>query len=104
MAATTLVAARLEPELKNRADKTIRSHNLTATDVIRRVYEYIVITGDIPEFIETDEYDVRIAEKPDKFSEALDWIRNGPLSGYNLSALSDDEMAETLENRRDLDG
>lgn len=99
MSATTLVAARLEPNLKERAERTIKSNDLTTSDVIRRVYEYIVVTGDVPEFVKTDEYDVRIVSEKDRFSAASGWLRNGPLSKYDFTGLSDDEISRELASQ-----
>lgn len=98
MAATTLVAARISPELKNRAHGIMREKDLTDSKVIRRVYEYIVHLGEVPEFLLVDEYPLPEVEK-DKFQRHVEWMKNGPLSKMDWSFFTDEALAEALAER-----
>lgn len=100
MAATALVSARLEPATKERAEEVIRAANLSDTTVIRRVYEYIVTVGDVPEFVKTGEYDVELRKRPrDHFDDMATWMVRGPFSNEDFSWLSDDVVADALSSR-----
>lgn len=62
---TTVVAARIDDDVKEQADKILRAAQLTPTQLVRRVYDYIVLNGDIPEFIKVGESEVTVdAEDP----------------------------------------
>lgn len=50
MAATALVAARIDPGLKEEAEKVLRAEGVTPFQTLRRVYEYVVVMGEVPEF------------------------------------------------------
>ena len=53
--ATTIVAARIDDEVKRRADKVLAAAQLTPTQLVRRVYDYLATVGDVPEFVKVDE-------------------------------------------------
>ncbi len=48
MAKTETIRARVEPELKQKADKALAELGVTATDAITRMYEEVVSTGALP--------------------------------------------------------
>ena len=101
MSATALVSARLEPNLRDGAHRVIEGYGLTQTQVIRRVYEYIVVMGDVPEFVKTDEYDIQYNERRDSFDDMLLWLETGPFSGLDLSGLTEEEVSRELASRGD---
>ncbi len=101
MTATALVSARLEPEVKERAQVILRSAGLTDTIVIRRIYDYIVSVGDVPEFVKTGEFSVPAVEQRDHFDDMVDWMLGGPFSGEDWSWLQDDAVKEARGERWD---
>lgn len=80
MAATALVSARLEPEVKERAQGVLRAAGLSDTEVIRRVYDYIVAVGDVPDFVRTGEYSARVTTSHDHFDDMAEWLLTGPFA------------------------
>ena len=103
MSASALVSARLEPRLRDDAQKVIESHGLSQTQVIRRVYEYIVVMGDVPEFVKTNEYEMRYNERSDPFDDMLLWLETGPLSKVDFSGLTDEEISRELASKGELE-
>ena len=100
MAATALVAARVEPELKQRAKTVLDRKGVTESQLIRRVYEYVVHTGDIPEFVLVDDCLVdTAAERPGKFGRLIDFAKDGPFSSFDWSSLEMDPLEDTLAER-----
>lgn len=99
MAATATVAARLEPELKERADAILEQAHLSGSTLIRRVYEYVVYTGDVPEFVKTGEYGVRLSLEGQ--DDPLEWLRHGPLSLIDFSSVPDTYVDEAMQEWAD---
>lgn len=99
MAATATVAARLEPELKERADAILEQAHLSGSTLIRRVYEYVVYTGDVPEFVKTGEYGVRLSLEGQ--DDPLEWLRHGPLSHIDFSSVPDTYVDEAMQEWAD---
>ncbi len=100
MAATALVAARVEPELKERAKKILEREGLTESQLIRRVFEYVVHMGEVPEFVFGGDYlvDTTTGETL-KYGKLLDFASNGPLSKFNWESMEMDSLKETLNQR-----
>lgn len=98
MAATATVAARLEPELKERADTILEQAHLSSSTLIRRVYEYVVYTGDVPEFVKTGEYGVKLSLEGQ--DDPLERLRHGPLSKLIQSAEFPDDIVEEAMQQR----
>lgn len=104
MAATALVAARVEPELKQQARAVLEKEGLTESLLIRRVYEYVVHMGTVPEFVRTGAYDMAIPAEPrDKFDDLLFELEHGPLAdvdftGHEWSSVRD-LKATALEDK-----
>lgn len=101
MAATSMVTARLDPTLKKKAGTVLRRANITESELVRKVYEYIVYLGDVPEFVKTGEYEVEDMPEADKFSRLVKAIEASPLAKADLSGATDDSIAETLAERDD---
>lgn len=106
MAATALAAARIEPELKERAREILEQHDMTESQLIRRVYEYIVEAGAVPEFTLVEEYDVHLetgkrVKRKDKFERMLEWMRTGPLTRYDFTGIGDDALRESFDEAMD---
>ena len=104
MAATALVAARVEPELKGRARAVLEREGMTESLFIRRVCEYIVFLDEVPEVIKTGEYAMGIdSVGDDKFEELSFLIGNGPLAELDFSGLGTsgygDAKADALEGK-----
>ncbi len=102
MSSTVMVAARMEPELKERARAVLERDGLTESQLIRRVYEYVVYLGRVPDFIKTGEFDMVIpVEGGDKFDELLFLLENNPFNSFDFTALGDmnlkEAKAEALE-------
>ncbi|MBR3317049.1 MAG: hypothetical protein IKG21_04430 [Atopobiaceae bacterium] len=95
MAATALVSARLDPSMREQATAILRKANLTDTTVIRRVYEYIVTTGDVPEFVKTGEFEVGAPAERDHFDDMAEWLACGPFADEDWTWLSDDVVADS---------
>lgn len=103
MASTTTVAARLDPELREQASAILQKAHITDTDLIRKVYEYVVYMGDVPEFVKTGEYSVRIPRSPKtKYERLADTIETSQLKSYDLTGLTDQEVLDTLAKRGDV--
>lgn len=106
MAATALVAARVEPELKERAHVVLTRANVTETQVIRNLFERIAHEGKVPDIVLTScaiEYEGRQPEdKPHPFAELLDFMERGPFSTYDWTRLGEDSLDETLAEREYL--
>ena len=97
MAATALAAARMEPELRNRAKKVLSHAGMTESQLIRRVYEYIVYLGDVPEFIKLGEYDIALpqpAARRDKFDALHAAIVNNPFSHLAFPQMTEADLQE----------
>ncbi|MGN0076151.1 MAG: hypothetical protein ACI38Z_04160 [Parafannyhessea sp.] len=101
MAATSMVTARLDPALKKQAGDVLKRANVTESELVRKVYEYIVYLGDVPEFVKTDEYEVEDMSD-NKFSRLVRAIENSPLAKADLSNATDESVAETLAERGDV--
>lgn len=101
MAATALVAARMEPELKERAHAVLVRAHLTETQVIRNLFEHIVYEDRVPDIVLTScaiEYEGE-SPRPHPFADLLDFMENGPLSAYDWTGLDEDSLDETLSER-----
>lgn len=102
MAATALVAARVEPELKQQARAVLEQEGITESVLIRRVYEYVVHMGGVPEFVRTGTYDMAIPTAPQgKLERLLFDLEHGPLAhvdftGHDPSG-AQDPKADALE-------
>ena len=95
MAATALAAARMEPELRARAKEVLSHAGVTESQLIRRIYEYIVYLGDVPEFIKTGEYDIALPRpKRDKFDALRSTIENNPFSHLVFPQTSEVDLEE----------
>lgn len=102
MAATAMVAARIEPELKDRADKVLGRAHVTGSELIRRVYEYVAFNGDVPEFVYLGSREVDMANPSRRVGSPLaTWAVDGPYAGLDLRALDDDEVAAELGDARE---
>lgn len=104
MAATALVAARVEPEVKQKAKEVLDRRGITESQLIRSVFEYVIETGDVPVFTFSDAYEIDLETgeripRRDKFQRLLDWVRTGPLSQYDWSSIPDDALEETLAEK-----
>ena len=69
--ATTVVAARIDDAVKRQADMILKSAHVTPTELVRRVYDYIVYLGDVPEFVKCGEF-AAPAESEDPVQAAMD--------------------------------
>lgn len=95
MAATALVAARMEPELREGARRLLALEGVSESQLIRRVYEYVVHLGRVPEFVKTGEFDMLLpVEGDDKLDELLFLIQNNPFNAYDFSGITDDGLRE----------
>lgn len=93
MSATALVAARMEPELRDRAKALLERDGMTESRLIRRVYEYVVHLGRVPEFLKTGEFDmVMPLGGDDKFDELLFLIESNPFNAYDFTAVDGEEL------------
>jgi antitoxin component of RelBE/YafQ-DinJ toxin-antitoxin module len=101
MTATSMVTARLDPTLKKKAGAVLRRANITESELVRKVYEYIVYLGDVPEFVKTGEYEVEDISEADKFSRLVAAIEGSPLAKADLSDATDESIAKTLAERGD---
>ena len=100
MAASAIVATRMEPELKRRAEDVLRRERITGSQLIRRLYSYVATHGAIPSCIMSVEYDGRLNEKsPDKFDDMVAWISGAPFASEDFSFLTDEVVAQTLKER-----
>ncbi|MEY8437772.1 hypothetical protein AAK967_08550 [Atopobiaceae bacterium 24-176] len=103
MAATATVAARLEPELKERADVILEQAHISSSTLIRRMYEYVVFMGDVPEFVKTNEYEVALAREDQE--DPLEWLRHGPLAeliqAADFSSLPDSYFDDAMQEWAD---
>lgn len=102
MAATALVAARVEPELKERVKQVLSDNHMTETDLIRGVWSYIDREGCIPEALfgkqASMEYDSG-KPKRDRFDDMVDWMKDGPLSSFDWSSFTDEALDQALTER-----
>ncbi len=85
--ATTIVAARIDDEVKRRADKVLAAARLTPTQLVRRVYDYIATVGDVPEFVKVDEHEV-VLETPGYRNDLLQEILADSRAAMDASARS----------------
>ena len=84
---TTIVAARIDDEVKKRADKVLAAAQLTPTQLVRRVYDYIANVGDVPEFMKVDEHEV-VLETPGYRNDLLQEILTESREAMGASARS----------------
>ena len=93
MAATALVAARVEPELKEGARAVLEREGLTESQLIRRVYEYVVSMDEVPQFVLADQFGIELdTGRRDKFQRLLSWMRDDPFAAYDFSSISDEAI------------
>lgn len=93
MTATALVAARMEPELRERTKALLDRDGITESQLIRRVYEYVAFLGRVPEFVKTGEFDMVVPlGGDDKLDELLFLIENNPFNTYDFTGVSDDGL------------
>ena len=85
----------MEPELKEKARSVLERDGVTESQLIRRVYEYIVYLGKVPDFVKTGEFDMVIPmEKGDKFDELLFLLENNPFDAFDFSGTAGMDLKE----------
>ena len=102
MTTSSVVAARLDPEVKRQTQNVLKQEHLTDSAFIRRMYAYVASTGKLPDFVLNVEYDgVRHSSLPDKFDNLRTWIRDSPYSSKDFSFLTDESVEQTLGSGED---
>ncbi len=97
--ATTIVAARIDDEVKRRADKVLAAAQLTPTQLVRRVYDYLATVGDVPEFVKVDESCVVLDVEDPVLSQlsSIFSLADSILSDYApLPELTQEDVEETF--------
>ena len=97
MAATALVAARVEPALKDRAGAVLKRVGMTESQLIRRVFEYVAHEGDVPSFTLSDSYeiDLRSGERIGallRFQPLIDFLNADPYDDRDFTGISDEAI------------
>lgn len=106
---TTVVAARIDDAVKEQVDKILKAAQLTPTQLVRHVYDYIVVTGDVPEFVKTGECDITMPGRTreqealrafmDKTDEILLSAAPHAMADLNAVLTTKQELALLLEQK-----
>ena len=94
--ATATVSASVDSEVKRLAGSYIRAAQTTPNEVIRRLWEHIAATGEVPTYDEAPEGPA--SDEPEAFQELMR-LRAQVATGTPLSTMGPDDLRKELEDR-----
>ena len=92
---TVFVTARVDQESKSKAEQALHRSGLSSSQAVRRLYDYIGSTGEVPDFLLADP--AERLEKKRRRIVVLDRFRNNRLP----VTVSDEEVRSLLDEARE---
>lgn len=93
--ATSVVAGRVDEQVRRAAEASLRAAGITVSDIIGRLMEHIAATGEIPSFQEQDDG----LESESAVNEFFSFIDSLPPAPDWLVEMDDRSMQEMIASR-----
>ena len=88
---SVVVGARIDEHLKTEADEILQARNITPSQLIRNVFEYVVRLGEVPEFIFEGSHEIAIEDDEVPILAFRESLRTGKYADFDWSSIDSEE-------------